>query len=212
MRFETILFDFHGVLCSDHLFVGLETVHPRAHRFIEKDIFGGGSDIPDRWMRGEISVDDVKRYISDNTGVDRDLLSRVLRESIEAMRIEARLLALARRLSAAGGRVALVTDNMDVFNRLVVPHHGLGGYFPVIVNSCDHGLLKKEENGALFDIALEKLGVSGFDKTLLIDDSKSVGPVFKGRGGTVYLYETYERFEPWMGDNLPGGFDLRRPI
>jgi FMN phosphatase YigB (HAD superfamily) len=209
MRFETILFDFHGVLCSDHLFAGLEAVHPRAHRFVEKEIFGGGSDVPDRWMRGEMSVEDVKRHIVSETDISEDTLNDVLRRSIEAMRLDMRLLRLARRLSVEGGKVALVTDNMDVFNELVVPHHGLGGYFSVIVNSCDHGLLKKEENGALFDIALEKLGVSGFDKTLLIDDSKSVGPIFEGRGGTVYTYKTYERFEPWMRDNLPSGFDLR---
>lgn len=201
MRFETVLFDFRGVLCRDHLFAGLEDIHLTAHAFVENEVFGPGSDIPDRWMRGEISVEWVKKHIVSKTGIDSELLSMALRRSIEAMRLDKRLLELARRFAARGTKVALVTDNMDVFSELVVPHHHLDIYFPLIVNSCEHGLLKKDEGGKLFDIALEKLGGS-FARTQLIDDSKNVRPVFEKRGGAVYQYETYELFGPWMKDNL----------
>jgi FMN phosphatase YigB (HAD superfamily) len=121
------------------------------------------------------------------------------------MRLDRRLLDMAQELAERKVKVALVTDNMDVFTQLTVPHHSLERYFPVIVNSCEYGFLKSEENGKLFDIALSKLGISGFARALLIDDSKSVRPVFEGRGGTAYLYETFERFAPWAEENLRQG-------
>ena len=99
--------------------------------------------------------------------------------------------------------MALVTDNMDVFNEITIPHHRLGGYFSVIVNSCDHGLLKKDEGGRLFDIALARLGAEDYTQALLIDDSANVARSSR-QGGTVHTYTDYEEFERWMSDNLQG--------
>lgn len=202
MTYETVLFDFHGVFCRDFLFSKLGEVHAAAGRFLQSEIFGSDCELVDRWMRGGMTVADIQDRIVENSGIDPDLLSEILRAGIEEMNVDRRLLQLAKTLADHGVKVAMVTDNMDIFSDVIVKRHRLSEYFPLIVNSCEHGLLKKDENGRLFDIVFEKLGVSDFGKALLIDDSKTVGPVFRGRGGSVYTFETYEKFEPWMKENL----------
>ena len=202
MIYETVLFDFHGVFCRDFLFTNLSETHPEAGRFVENELFGRSTDLVDRWMRGGMTVAEIKNHICGNTGIDFDLLSEVLHEGIENMNVDCRLLRLAKTLADHGTKVAMVTDNMDIFSDVIVKRHKLDEYIPVIVNSCEHGLLKKDANGKLFDITFGKLGVSDFGKALLIDDSKTVAPVFQGKGGTVFTFETYEKFEPWMEENL----------
>jgi hypothetical protein len=46
---------------------------------------------------------------------------------------------------------------MDVFDKITVPHNTLHEVFPIIINSCNYGVLKHEENGKLFDIVMGKL-------------------------------------------------------
>jgi FMN phosphatase YigB (HAD superfamily) len=118
------------------------------------------------------------------------------------MKLEIRLLDLACDLQKKGTSVALVTNNMDIFNEVTIPYHNLDKIFPVIVNSCDHGFLKHEEGGRLFDIALQKLKQDSFKKALLIDDSAKVRKVFEDKGGTTFAYTVYENFEPWARENL----------
>lgn len=68
---------------------------------------------------------------------------------------------------------------MDFFNEVLVPKYSLYNIFPVIINSSDHGILKTEEDGKLFDIAMEQVGEVNYNKTLLIDDSASYRQVFE---------------------------------
>jgi hypothetical protein len=46
---------------------------------------------------------------------------------------------------------------MDVFNEITLPYHKLDEIFPVLVNSCDYGAMKHEQDGLLFDKVLEKI-------------------------------------------------------
>lgn len=158
--------------------------------------------MPDRWMRGELNTDDVNRFISDNTGIDFNELSNLFIESIRAMKIDSRLVNLAKSVISTGGKVALVTNNMDVFNKITIENHNLDKIFPVIVNSCDYGILKHDDNGRLYDIAMERLGVPNYHGVLLIDDSHKARAIFESKGGTTFPYETYEQFEPWLKENL----------
>jgi hypothetical protein len=88
---------------------------------------------------------------------------------------------------------------MDVFNAITIPVNQLDKIFPVIVNSCDHGLMKQDENGKLFDIAIEKLGLASFEDVLLIDDSAIYCDIFKAKGGRAYQYSNLPAFEKWAG-------------
>ncbi|MBU3925346.1 hypothetical protein KJ854_05455 [Patescibacteria group bacterium] len=202
MTYETIIFDFDGVLCRDYFYTNLKAFYPLVSDFINTRIFAKGSDVPDKWMRGELTADEVNKFISDNTGIDFDELSNLFVESVHAMKIDNRLLNLAKIVLSGGGKVALVTNNMDVFNKITIKNHNLDKIFPVIVNSSDYGIMKHDENGRLFDIAMEKLGVSNYDDTLLIDDSSKARMVFESKGGATFPYENYEQFEPWMKENL----------
>lgn len=205
MKYAAALFDFDGVLSTDRFYVNsnykrLLSEHPQTWEFIQGHIFQN-SDIPDRWMRNELTMDDVNYFISQQTGIPFDQLSQILIENISHMRIEQRLLTLARQLRDKQVAVGIVTNNMDVFNKVTIPR--LKGVFPVIVNSADYGLLKQESDGKLFDIALELLGIyPKYSKTLLIDDSVSARAIFQAKGGNTYAYSTYDSFETWALSNL----------
>ena len=202
-RYETVLFDFDGVLCHDRFYVGLEAHCREAHEFVQHQVFGRDSAIATRWMRGEISSADVNRLISERTGVDYDLLSRLFMESVIQMRVDARLIELAIRLRQGGVAVGLVTGNMDVFSQITVRRLALDRVFPAIVNSSDYGCLKHESDGRLFDIALALLGREGdFAHALLIDDSAQARATFSSRGGDVYPYSDYDSFRAWADANL----------
>lgn len=202
MTYKTIIFDFDGVLCRDHFYTNLKTAYPAVYDFINTKVFAKGSDVPDKWMRGELTADDVNKFISDSTGIDIKELSNLFIESVHAMKIDNRLLNLAKTILSRGGKVALVTNNMDVINKITIKNHNLGKIFPVIVNSCDYGILKHDDNGRLFDIAMEKLGISNYGEALLIDDSFNARATFESKGGATFPYESYEQFEPWMKENL----------
>jgi FMN phosphatase YigB (HAD superfamily) len=202
-RYDCVLFDFHGVLCHDYFYTAAQARFPEAREFIETRVFGRGSGIPGRWMRGELSSHDVNRLISETTGIDVDELTALFHEDVAAMRLDARLLDLAASLSASGVAVGIVTDNMDVFSQVTVPRHRLLERFSAIVNSCDYGCLKHEDGGRLFEVALALLGRPGaFDRALLVDDSPTPRAVFTSRGGDAYPYAGYEAFRLWLGANL----------
>lgn len=202
-RYETVLFDFQGVLCHDQFYVGLEAHSRKAHEFVRHQVFGQDSTIAARWTRGEISSADVNRLISERTGVDYDLLSRLFMESVTQMRVDARLIDLALTLRQGGVAVGLVTGNMDVFSQITVRRLGLDRVFPAIVNSSDFGCLKSEVDGRLFEIALTLLGREGdFAHALLVDDDAQARATFSSRGGEVYPYSDYSSFRAWADANL----------
>lgn len=202
MAYKTVIFDFHGVLCSDRLFTNLYKNYPETEDFIETNIFGRGKDIAYKWMRGEMDTKSVNKHISENTGIDAGLLYDFLIEGINNMRIEKRLIDLVKNLRDKNIDVALVTDNMDIFDRVTVKVHKLNEIFPVIINSCNYGIMKEDYEGKLFDIALERLGANSYRRSLLVDDSLGVKPIFEKKGGEVFTYENYEKFESLMGDKL----------
>ncbi len=200
--YKTIIFDFDGVLCHDHFYTNVKVPYPAVYDFINTKVFSKGSDVPDKWMRGKLTADDVNKFICDNTGIDFDELSNLFIESVHAMKIDNRLLNLAKTILSKGGKVALVTNNMDVMNKITIKNHNLENIFPVIVNSCDYGILKHDDNGRLFDIAMRKLGISSYKEALLIDDSLKARTTFESKGGATFPYKSYEQFEPWMKENL----------
>jgi FMN phosphatase YigB (HAD superfamily) len=86
---------------------------------------------------------------------------------------------------------------MDVFTSITVPKNKLDEIFDVVVSSDKYGLLKKDNNGKLYDIAMKKLGEKGYANSVLIDNSTNACEVFKRKGGNCHLFKTYEEFIPW---------------
>jgi FMN phosphatase YigB (HAD superfamily) len=195
---SAVFFDFDGVLCTDRFYTTLLPDYPLASKFIGNSIFGGAHQYADRWMRGEFTYHQINRIISDATGMPFEKLTELFRASVRQMRLNPSLIQFALSLNKRGTRTALVTCNMDVFNEITVPEKGLDAVFPVIVNSFDYGLLKHEENGKMFDIALEKLGLDSYREVWLIDDSPIFCAAFEAKGGRAYRYTGLKDFELWL--------------
>jgi hypothetical protein len=87
---------------------------------------------------------------------------------------------------------------MDIFNEITIPEKKLAEVFPVIVNSFDYKILKHDENGKLFDLALAKLGLDSYQEVRLIDDSPICCAVFAAKGGDAYQYSSQKEFELWL--------------
>jgi len=196
-QFDTVIFDFDGVMSHDFFYANMEASHPAVYKFIQEEVFGPESTIPDKWMRGELSSRDVNEMIAESTDIDLETLEALFVKSVKDMRVDERLLEIAKELVTAGKKVALVTNNMDVFNEITIANHQLDKIFPVIVASHAYGYMKHDMHGKLYDIAMEKLGVADYASALLIDDSAKARATFETKGGTTYAFETFEEFEKW---------------
>lgn len=199
---KNIIFDFDGVLCKDRFYSSLKNSHPAIHEYIENNIFRGGGDLVNKWMRNIVTSDDINRMISENNNIEFEKIKKIFEDDILNMRVNQDLLSFAKEQSNMGRRVALLTNNMDIFSAITVPNHKLNEIFDVIVNSADHGLLKIDQGGKLFDIVMETIGTNDYASALLIDDSLKVKPVFEAKGGYVYTYTNYDDFINWAKKTL----------
>ena len=96
----------------------------------------------------------------------------------------------------AGRKIALVTDNMDVFTKVVIPAHKLDRLFDVIVNSSDYREIRKD---ILWSIAFERLGDGiGYADSLLIEDGETEPERFRQLGGYSCQYSNDELFSKWV--------------
>lgn len=194
---NTIIFDFDGVLCKDTFYSSLKNSYPAIHNYVENNIFRGGGDLVNQWMRNIITSDDINRMISENNNIAFEEIKKIFEDDILNMKVDQKLLNFAKEQLGMGRKVALLTNNMDIFSTITVPNHKLNEIFDVIVNSVDYGLLKIDQGGRLFDIAMEKIGTDDYASTLLIDDSLKVKHVFEAKGGYVYTYNNFDDFIEW---------------
>lgn len=182
---RAVSFDFDGVLCHGRFYEPrLSLEYPAAKTWLQRNFFVSGNETVRRWMRGHLSSRDIHAYLEREIGVAAKEFDALMAESLRAFVMDATLLEWAARLRAAGIRTAIVSDNMDVFTRFVVPFHRLGRFFDVIVNSADHGALKCDER-SLFPAAIERLDVT-VSQVLHIDDSERAIGRFRGFGGRAY--------------------------
>ncbi|MBM3257148.1 MAG: hypothetical protein FJY98_02355 [Candidatus Liptonbacteria bacterium] len=185
---RTILFDFYGVLCRGKFYnEKLREKFPHIFDWIQENIFGGTWQLADEWMRGKLKARDINKHIAEGTGIEEKLLNELFFEDLKKLPLEERMLAYAKELKQQGKKICIVSDNMDVFSEITVPQHQLNKAFDVVINSADYGLLKQDEKGKLFDIALEAIGEKDISLTLLIDDSPKSVEVYKEKGGNIYL-------------------------
>ncbi len=164
---------------------------------IEKAIYQ-----PNLWMKNILTYDKVNKYISLNTGIDYNLLNKLFLESVEQMQIEEWLIDTALTLREKWIKIALITDNMDVFNTITIKKHNLDKVFPLIINSCDYWYIKTEKNWLLFDIAMEKIWEKDINKTLMIDNSSNIYNLYTAKWWNCYKYKEYEEFSIWAKENL----------
>ena len=184
---KTLLFDFDGVLCKGRFYEKtLLPNHSEIYDWIQMNIFGNREMVRD-WMRNRVNSAEINELIAKNTGIEWNFLNGLYEESIRRMKLEKEAIDLAESLKSSGKKIGIVTDNMDIFTKITIPSHQLDTLFDVIINSADHGILKKDDNGKLFDIALATLGEK-IENSLMIDDSESTIELYKKKGGYGFIY------------------------
>lgn len=195
--YQAVLFDFDGVLCHDHFYdKTFLAEQPEVCAWVNAHIFSD-AELTRKWMRGQMSSVEINEFVADGIGMDFGELQGKFEESVRLMRLDERLVELAERLSLVGVKTGIVTDNMDVFTSITVPNKNLDELFNVILNSSDHGLLKQDENGRVFDTALETLGVK-IENALHVDDSPKNIELFKNKGGNGFLYKDFNELEKFL--------------
>lgn len=200
MKYNAVFWDFDGVWSKDRFYKSLIKTHPDVYAFIQTKVFGSANNgLVDKWMKAELNMDDVNRLIAFNTGIDFDLLTNIFLKDVSRMEIEVRHIPIIKKLKMNGVKVGMITNNMDVFSIVTTPRLKLLDLFDgQVFNSSDYGILKSE---GLYDVVVESVAVP-FSSSLLIDDSIKARTAFEAKGGHTYAYDTFEKFESWVRNNL----------
>jgi FMN phosphatase YigB (HAD superfamily) len=195
-QFKTVFWDFDGVWSKDVFYKSLIKTHPHVWEFIQTQVWGSGVE---KWMRGELTMDDINRHISNGTGLDFDVITKTFLEDVAQMKIETRHTPIVQALKKQGVSVGMITNNMDVFNTVTRPRLKLDDLFDGVFDSFSYKKMKAE---GLFDIAMQSLGSTDYSVALLIDDSPRARDAFEVKGGNTYAYSTFEDFKAWANKNL----------
>jgi len=200
-RIEAAFWDFDGVWSKDRFYNSLAQLHPKAHQFVQTEVFGPNSNgYVDKWMRAELTMTDINRLISQKTGVDFDLLTKSFIDDVAQMAIEMRHVPIIEKLKQNGVKVGMITNNMDVFSTITAPRlHLLDLFDDRVYNSFTYGVLKAD---GLYDIAMRKAGLTDYSTALMIDDSPKARTAFEAKGGLTYAYTNFEEFQDWANKNL----------
>ena len=194
-QIKCVVFDFGFTLSPDHYFNVPPPGCPHWHAVIQKVIFGDPA-IMIPWMKGELTSLDIAGMLSRHFPLDIPTIAATMEKGCQHLAINPAVRDFAVAQKAAGRKTALVTDNMDVFTKVVVPSHGLDGLFDVILNSADFHEIRKE---FLWPIAFERLGGGiGYANSLLIEDGESEPVLFRELGGYAYQYSNDTAFLEWL--------------
>ena len=185
---SSLIFDFNGVLSVSRFYSTLEESQPELYQSINQYIFRQSPELIKLWMRGKINYQDFNAVVAERLHTEKKLLDNHLLASGRKISLNPKLLNFIQSLRQSGAKVMLLTDNMDVFSQIIIPHYNLSQYFDYIVNSADYHLLKDDNNHQLVTDTL-KLSGSFFSETLLVDDSNSIIQYFQSNGGESYLYQ-----------------------
>jgi hypothetical protein len=190
-----VVFDYGFTLSSAYYFNVVPPACPRWHELIQAHIFAHPA-LVDEWMAGEHTLADIAGILAPHVGMDVPSIVRTMEAGCKRLAFNRAVLDFALAQRPAGRKTALVTGNMDVFDSVVVPAHGLDRIFDVILNTYDHGELDKR---VLWPIAFERLGPGiGYQNSLLIEDSPNAVRQFRAAGGYAYQYRGDEAFLAWL--------------
>ncbi len=194
-RIKCVVFDFGFTFSPDLYFNVSPPAHPQWRQVIQEHIFHDPAIIIP-WMKGEITSRDVAGVIGRFVPLDVETILSTMDSGCRELAFNPAVWLFALKQKLVGRKIALVTDNMDVFSRVVVPAHKLDRIFDVIINSSDFGEIRKE---VLWPLAFEKLdnGI-GYADSLLIEDEESEPAKFRQLGGYAHQYVNEKSFTKWV--------------
>jgi FMN phosphatase YigB (HAD superfamily) len=192
---KCVVFDFGFTLSPDYYFNVCPPGYPQWHEVIQTVIFGEPA-IMIPWMKGEVTSLDIAGILSKYFPLDIPIIAATMEKGCKWLRFNPAVWDFAAAQKAAGRKTALVTDNMDVFTKVIVPSHGLERLFDVILNSADLHEIRKE---FLWPVAFERLGGGiGYANSLLIEDGENEPALFRALGGYAYQYSNDAAFMRWL--------------
>jgi hypothetical protein len=194
-QIKCIVFDFGFTLSSDYYFNISPPGCPHWHEVIQKNIFGDLSIIGP-WLKGDLTSLDIASVLSKHFLLDIPTIVATMEKGCQQLNFNPAVWNFAVDQKAACRKTALVTCNMDIFTKVVVPAHGLDQLFDIILNTSDFHETRKE---ALWPIAFERLGGEvRYTNSLLIEDGETEPAKFKALGGWAYQYTTDDKFLEWL--------------
>lgn len=202
IKLNAVIFDFDGVTATSRFYLTKDNLYPDIQDFVQNNIFAGEEKYGERWMRGDLTYKDINNIIAAGTNRPEHEVHNSLITSIKEFRINPIIIEFALKLKDSAIPHALVTSNMDIFNDFSVSYFHLDKYFPLIFNSADYKMLKRENNGKLYDIAVNAMGMKSYTNVLLIDDSEKSCELIRSKGGMAYQYKSDEEFLEWVKLNL----------
>ena len=192
---KCVVFDFGFTLSSEHYFNVTPPGCPGWHDTIQKQIFGD-PHIMQQWMTGELTILEIAGLLSPNLGLPVPVIVETMEKGCRHLRINQAVWDFAVAQRTIGKKTALVTANMDVFTKVVVPSHGLHEVFDIIINTSDYREIHKER---LWPVAFERLGDDiRYHNSLLIEDGDYEPALFRSLGGYAYQYSTDALFVDWL--------------
>lgn len=195
MKIKCIVFDFGFTLCPDLYFKVTPSGYPQWRDIIQEHVFEE-PEIVEPWMSGALTIVDIAGVIARYIDIDIPSIVETMEKGCERLSFNPAVWDFAVAQKCAGRKTALVTANMDVFTRVVVPSHGLQDVFDVILNTFDYKELRKEY---LWPIAFQRLGENiHYGSSLLIEDGLLATAKFRELGGYAYQYSTDELFLEWL--------------
>lgn len=190
-----IVFDFGFTLSSDLYFKVAPPECPNWQALIQQRIFSN-SVLVDCWMAGVATIHDIAEELAPVVNMEVSRIVGFLEIGCQNMNFNEAVWEFAIKQRAAGRKTAIVTGNMEVFTKIVVPCHSLSDKFDIIINSFDYQEIDKT---VLWAKAFEILdhGI-GYGQSLLIEDGQKNVRKFRENGGYAYQYENDAQFMQWL--------------
>jgi FMN phosphatase YigB (HAD superfamily) len=203
---KILLVDFDGVMSKSKFYDGYPEEYEKEFSNLLKQLFESSeSGLRDSWMRGAVRYSDVHAAIANDPKI-ASIYDEVLVESVKNIKLNQTMLRTVCRVRDAGVRVALFTDNMDVFDDIAVGHFRLLDHFDAVYSSSQHGKLKFEDD-SLFRKAASSVDANP-EEVALVDDSTRSMNAMEQLGGKWFHYANYDRdhplFEAWIDSLLRG--------
>lgn len=188
-----LLIDYDGTICFDRFW---RNVEPDIFAQIQSHLFGSDRSLVHAWMRGKLTAEQINHFLAERIKLDYQQLWQIFVADCQSMRISQATLTTVQNLRE-GFQTILLTDNMDCFSRFTVPALRLGDYFDEIINSADHGVMKDDNDGLLFETIINERAAK-VGQCWLIDNSKSACSHFARRGGKVGFVDADHSIDFWL--------------
>lgn len=189
-----LLVDYDGTICFDRFW---RSAKGELFEEIQVHLFGTERQVLTKWMRGELSSEEVNQFLAQKINISYQKLWEIFVHDCQTMRVDPQHLLKIRNLRSRFAAV-LLTDNMDCFSRFTVPALNLDQSFDAILNSADHGQMKRDANGALFAKTAQTYGNIMSD-VWLVDNSKQACDHLAALGGNACFVDTDHPVEFWLG-------------